>query len=750
MNHQSNKSGRFTPITLPYDFIPFAESGNEACRYPYTTESVPKHNDIGLLSGQIRYRITPCSDLAIEARSKLGGGYFISGSQIRGKVRANVSILSASDPKFIDRSPILYRDFTKKSYTNKILTNSTLERSIHTGFLRKKGDKFYLFPAKDLGDKKFIMLKEHWVIQQNAGLKYNQQLFRWNDGSTLKDIQNREDEIKQWTGAISAMKEQLGGKYDKVKGQVEEIFLKYGFTKRAEIFKEKAEAAFMEKLEAVIEEIKGKLEKQASDPELRKLFALMVERWGKKAHIHRIYFNQKTNTHYTPYQQNVYFRLNAYGGVEHVSVSSQNAEKGYLYNSTNARTKRSHYLIGAPKADHPGYELKQAIIDGYNRNLKKFGITENKSNEEEIKLFYNIFSEYEKCLDKFGSVDGLVVFYQTMEESSEQPVVVGRTPYFKVPYYYQLNDLLGTPPADKVDYEDALFGFAPEGTNQAKEAAYKSRVRFEPIDIPEDSDWDCTDFLLQTPQASAERMYLKPNRRQPDTYEDLGQPKPKLNGYKYYHVLEKPLEKTEPANLKNRHSMLSQRALLKKLNKAGKPYTLSGTVSFTNLRSEELGLLLLGLDIKLLKHSRSFKEELKPYCSQMGQVYELVGGAKPYGYGKVKIDVDSITFEKQEADFDSLILSPEETVEGQENFHSYVDAFIARMNATAHFQQMNLDAYIRSKMEFVPNNPKFHINWSNMQEKMETMGVRKKGGGYPKDWMLNSINHDGSFKMKRP
>ncbi|MCS7461178.1 hypothetical protein N0M98_13575 [Paenibacillus doosanensis] len=745
MTGKNSRSDKLVPITLPYDFVPFPENGNDVCRYPYAIKGVPKHNafnnGLELLSGQIRYRITPCSDLVIEARAKRGGGYFISGSQLRGKVRANVAILSGSDPKFINRSPMLYRDFTRGTYRNIILKGSTLERAVKVGFLRKNGDKFYVVPTQSFGERNFVMLKEHWLIQQKAVLKRSQQLFDWKD-KALSELEEFEKKIKQITDRINVEKEKLAEKYDKVKEGIRKVFEQYGFTKSPINWNELNK--FGESLNDHSKAIMRKLRRNASHSEFDELFRLMIERWRLKAHIHRIYSNQSGNSHYTPYQQNVDFRLNAYGGVECVRLSMQNAEKGYLYNSTKVGTKRSHYLIGAPKDDHQGYEVKQATIDGYNQNFKKFRVIENKEDERNIKLFYNIFSDYENCSNQFRSVDGLVVFYQIDDDGQ---MTIGRTPYFKIPYYHQLNDLLGNSPEGKVDYEDALFGFAPNGEGQEREASYKSRLRFEPIDIPEDAVWGRADFLLPTPQASAERMYLRPNGRTPATYEKVEkveQPKPKLNGYKYYHVLGNVLEKTMPTLPKDKDAMLSRRNLLKKETKAGEPYTLKGTISFTNVHREELGLLLLGLDLKLLRHSRLFKEQLSPYYSQLEEAYELIGGAKPYGYGKVKIHVDSIALEKQGTDFDSLVVHPVEIIEGQENFHSYVDAFMDRMKGADYFQTVHLGAYIRSKQEFIPEHSKLHINWNNMQEQIQnqTRGYKKKGGGYPKEWMLSSLNHD--------
>jgi len=81
---------------LPYDFVPIADKENR--EFPYSKDNIPKHNSNGDLSGIISYKIVPHSDLVIELREKLNKGYFISGSQIRGKVRTNLEILSASYP----------------------------------------------------------------------------------------------------------------------------------------------------------------------------------------------------------------------------------------------------------------------------------------------------------------------------------------------------------------------------------------------------------------------------------------------------------------------------------------------------------------------------------------------------------------------------------------------------------------------------------------------------------------------------
>lgn len=182
-NQYGKKKQETTYVTLPYDFIPFAEP--EHREFPYEcTESggdLPKHNDLSGLSGCIEYEIRPHSDLAIEVRKKWNSdNFFISGSAIRGKVRANAEILSAGYPEFIDRTEMVYRDFSDGNYTEKFLkgTGDSIERNIQVGFLKKIGNKFYVFPAKKIGDKYFVSIKEHRLMQmglsrQNFSTIYN-------------------------------------------------------------------------------------------------------------------------------------------------------------------------------------------------------------------------------------------------------------------------------------------------------------------------------------------------------------------------------------------------------------------------------------------------------------------------------------------------------------------------------------------------------------------------------------------------
>ncbi len=43
--------------------------------------------------------------------------------------------------------------------------------------------------------------------------------------------------------------------------------------------------------------------------------------------------------------------------------------KGYVFNSTNAHSKRSHYFIKYPVAGAKMLRVPDAVINGYNRNL---------------------------------------------------------------------------------------------------------------------------------------------------------------------------------------------------------------------------------------------------------------------------------------------------------------------------------------------------------------------------------------------
>ncbi|UHA72133.1 hypothetical protein [Paenibacillus sp. 481] len=773
---QGNKSNPSVNVTLPYDFVPFAEEENRIYPYECTEQNnnLPKHNDFQGLSGTIDYEITPYSDLAIEVRTTWNEELFFSGSSIRGKIRSNAEILSASYPEFIDRSEMVYRDISSPLYRNRAQSQHGIpnrasrdlgiERTIQVGFLRKIGNQFYVTPAKKFDDKYFLSIKEHRLMHMGVAGKQYYSIYEWNNKNII-EFNNLQSEIEKKTKQIKLKRELLKGKLNIIEGEITKIFTDiFSLFKKLGDIKIKGLDHVKDQLLLKLKEIKPYSLTEKELFLLHELYQLYADRWGCKVKMYLMYNRLRPNEDFIPYQRSVYYKKAANKqGIEYISTnhSTEVKQKGYLFNSTNASSKRSHYFVLGPNDELKNeYLVPQSVINGYNRNLKKFRITNSKRNDI-VKSFYNIFDNYEAVIQLMISsnevkeedaAQGVIVFYHSCEPSVEKEIVsIGRTPYFKVPYKNQLEDLIGVRENGKLDYANALFGFAPD--SQRKEPnyhiAYKSRLRFSPVDIPYKGTFEpevVKDFVLMTPSATANGMYIQQNEAENITYED---DEVKLNGYKYYHVLKEhivPTQKTKQIEQtskedENTSNMFSTRKVLKadELNKATDK--IRGKVYFRNLSDEELGLLLLSLDWREVLTSKKYSENVTDLKALQDKSYELIGGAKPYGYGKVKIEIKSLQLEKKGNDFDSLILNP---TEAHSERAVYIDQFITVMGGEQYFKKNQFKPFIQSKLEksFNTNgdgtvrNPK-HVNWDNITEEIGKEKRSGKGGGYPKSWRLS-------------
>ena len=740
-------------VTLPYDFISFPEEW-----YPYEGKGdllewrLPRHDRRDQLSGYIRYKVLPQSDLAVEIKEGKDGRFFLGGSQMRGRVRTNLEVLSKSYPHFIDRSPMVFRDLAGDLRTiyQKRMNIQNIERSIQAGFLKKDGNDFYVVPAqKFLGDKYFVSIKEHRFINMGfEGGKSFSWLYGKNQFEEINKIQTRVDII---TDEIKLLREQFKAELGCIQDKIDKLFTReFSFRKK---LKRINKSNYTDELEKIKQELLTKLNQlRTEDDKLITFFDKMVERWIRKAEIDIKYSKLSQNPSFCPYQQMVYYSRNANGGIDRITFNPENDVnlKGYLFNSTNATSKRSHYFI---KEEEKGIVLAvlPEVVQSYKQNYKKFR-PDDKRNQDKIKDFYNIFDDktYQKLIE--NNSEGPIVFFQTGAEGKLENI--GRTPYFKIRYKYSIGDILQEEKKNKIGYADALFGFTPdvfnseelekENDNKNTIKGYKSRVRFSALDIKGEFDYDKQyvpeQFLFSSPFASASAMYLKQtDRKRLLTYEDLEETQlinkckhKVLNGYKYYHILDKTQKsRKEPEN------MISTKGVMKN-NNENDGFYLEGKVYFHNLSPQELGLLLLSLDIKevLQSHQYDFIDENRHLIHY---AYEQIGGAKPYGYGKVRIEIENLYLENRDHSFEALTLNP---IEEKTDRYEYVDAFLKKMYSV--WGKDYFKNYIESKQEtkreektgknYSKENPKT-INWYNLSEKVQE-DTSNKGGGYPKGWRL--------------
>ncbi len=720
-------------VKLPYDFIPFPKKW-----VPYNKEmdKLPRHDRSGKLNGYIKYKILPESDLAIETRNGTDNT-FISGSQMLGRVRMNAEILSQGYPHFINKAPILYRDIAQKQknkekkgqinpYIKKLGIVDGIEKSIRVGFLRKEGQEFYVVPAEKISDKNFISIKEHRLKKMGRdNSKGFSWLYKW-DNNILDEITDAQKQIDKLTIEIKGLREQLKKELPSIQSEINKIFLKdFAFNKKFRKNNLNAKK-FNGELGKLYTELIKKLNNLNQDDlsDLRNLFEKMATRWKLKATIHSLYYKMKNSEKFKPYQKQVFYSENNNGGISEITFgrNKENQLKGYLYNSTNARSKRSHYFIKEAESG-VGYAVPQSVIVSYNQNMKKFRYTskDGHRNEDEarrqkakyVKNFYDIFEKFDNLEQYYP--EGLIVFFKLCGNSEDKNKLemIGRTPYFKVPYKNSIEEFINNEKGESIGFADALFGFSSDmSKNLGESKNYKSRVRFSAIVMNKEPNFDSRKFLLPTPSASANAMYLKQNGESDlSTYNENAE----LNGYKYYRVLRNTQQSKEQPE-----EMIST----KKIIKNDKDLYMEGKVYFKNIEPYELGLLLLSLDIKQLLSTQKCEKFVKKNETLIKNSFEQIGGAKPYGYGKVRVDIDSLYIEKNDSSFESLVLDPKQE---ETNNVKYIDDFISIMRFNLDKNDDYLGAYIKSKNEKEESGM---VNWFNINDKL--------GGsiGYHENWRL--------------
>ena len=153
-----------------------------------------------------------------------------------------------------------------------------------------------------------------------------------------------------------------------------------------------------------------------------------------------------------------------------------------------------------------------------------------------------------------------------------------------------------------LDYAHAMLGFA------GKESSFRSRVSFEDLVVTDpNAKTTAVSAVLSSPKPSFVAGYLKGEKT---TYlkDDFA-----LRGYKQYWLQQNvSAAASEKANVNSSLSVLP------------KGSSFRGTIHFKNLHRDELGLLLWALRLD-------------------GKSFHQLGGGKPYGFGRVKLNIGKIS-----------------------------------------------------------------------------------------------------------
>lgn len=219
--------------------------------------------------------------------------------------------------------------------------------------------------------------------------------------------------------------------------------------------------------------------------------------------------------------------------------------------------------------------------------------------------------------------DGVPLFYITDKKDSSTVTAIGYARYFRIPYKYSPKSLACKNPIQN-DFCNNLFGYVSSDNKEHADSALRGRVSIGTfrIDGMPDRPYD---LILQEPHASCIRHYVRQDlsmntkdRKKDDKVSNYDESESLLAGRKYYwhRSLDDGTEARKQSN--DNKKIVSVIHPLKAGAKA------VFEIHVDRLTETELGALFEALELPQEEGNRH---------------YHKLGGAKPYGFGTVKITV---------------------------------------------------------------------------------------------------------------
>jgi len=314
--------------------------------------------------------------------------------------------------------------------------------------------------------------------------------------------------------------------------------------------------------------------------------------------------NNKSPKPYEPYVTEISFEYDkSKGKITRIGKTGIYKYKGFILSGGFILGKRSHYIVPESKKDIGVIKIHENVIENYKDDL--------------------IITKKAKKTSEGIKIDNKYEFWKLPENNERKPVFYininntlhfGFTPYMRVFYSKSVLDGVtsGCKDIDGISYVDAMFGFSNK-TIKNEEISYKSRISFEDavaienVVVDEESS---IDMLLAEPKPTSYNLYLvqkDEDKKELSVYDG----KFNIRGIKQYWLK----DYIEIPDVKNKKMSFKICPL-----KEGTCF--EGKIYFNNLYKDELGLLLWSL-------------KLDEGC------YQNVGLAKPYGFGRVKVnDID--------------------------------------------------------------------------------------------------------------
>lgn len=329
----------------------------------------------------------------------------------------------------------------------------------------------------------------------------------------------------------------------------------------------------------------------------------------------REYLKKYKNRNYRPYHGNRIHFDYCDGRLDKLNDSHAPYE-GIVMNSAYIEGKTHHYLVSSQLNDSKSpVEISLEHVEAYTRDLTRNAIQNptlkgDRAKKEKLNPFYSLPEKPVRNENDLKEIkdNGKLFFYKI--GSDGKLVGFGSTPYFRIPYLHSAKEGIPYKEPAGYDFARSMFGYA------GKQESYRSRISFQnAVWVDGDqSDRERT-FLQGEPKGTAVQLYLDQTGKQVENLTSYNDRDFQLRGYKIYWKRENPIEPSDGGkrNMTGKFQMIAPNQHFK------------GVIYFDNLSGEELGLLLLSIQFQ------------DPAQKKRDETY-MLGGAKAYGYGKVKFD----------------------------------------------------------------------------------------------------------------
>lgn len=275
------------------------------------------------------------------------------------------------------------------------------------------------------------------------------------------------------------------------------------------------------------------------------------------------------------------------------------------------------------KPDSTAGKFYEFVFRTPDYKAKHYPLKEEEFNQ--YKFIYTDSPDWKYAVDNMLEVTGIPVFFRPDEQVKDKIKDWGLAFLYKLPYDHTSYETLNPEHrSDSLDMADCIFGCIGDDNS------LKGRVQFTPFRSKNAVEDKEISLVLSGPKASYYPIYIDQTgavskgeiKGTYKTYND-GQ----LKGWKHY-LLRKEIW-TDKSKENDKSKEIDNKNIITRLRPLKAGAVFEGRVIFHNLKPEELGALLSSLT----------------FHGNESSCRHQIGMAKPYGFGKVSVEISDVRLE---------------------------------------------------------------------------------------------------------